>query len=342
MRVLITGAAGFIGAHLSARLRTAGHTVLGIDVVEPSVPAPLHRLRLELAGFTGEDYLRTDILDVDALRTAWRRFQPEAVVHLAALPGVRDSMRLPDRYRDVNGRGTLNVLACCEDFSVAKLVFASSSSVYGAAGVEAPARETDAPGTLRSVYAETKWQAELAVRASRLSARAVVLRLFSVYGSHGRPDMMPWRFAEKVLRNEPVELHEGTRRDFTHVRDAVSAIEAALSKAAGCGPAVYNVASGRPVETAEFLHLLASNLGRPAQVRRVPTPPELPASTWGDIQAIRRDLGWVPAVSLHAGISEVARFHLREVSPFCVPGRSWTAAADTSAIQAAVISTKSK
>jgi UDP-glucuronate 4-epimerase len=326
MRVLLTGAAGFIGYHVAERLLARGDTVAGVDNLNDYYDVRLKEARLRrLAGRERFSFLRADVADAAAVGAAFAAARPERVVHLAAQAGVRYSLTNPGAYTASNLVGFANVLEACRAGGVAHLVYASSSSVYGG-NAEVPFAETHGVDHPVSFYAATKKANEVMAHAySHLFGLPTTgLRYFTVYGPWGRPDMAYFSFAEAIAKGVVIDLYnEGAMaRDFTHVADAAEATVRALDaapaadpghRAAGARPdpsrsaapfRIYNIGSDRPVPLSRLVETLERCLGRRARTRLLPMQPGDVRATHADISAAARDLGYAPRIGLDEGIAE--------------------------------------
>lgn len=313
-RVLVTGAAGFIGAALCARLLARGDQVLGLDALTPYYDVRLKEDRLRpLLAQPGFGFARLDLREREAVPGLFSSFHPEAVVHLAAQVGVRHSVQEPLVHVDANVAAFAHVLEGCRQERVGHLVFASSSSVYGAA--ELPFRPSDRADRPVSLYAATKRAGELLAHSYAHVHRipCTGLRYFTVYGPWGRPDMAPLRWARAVLEGRTVELYAGGRgmRDLTYVDDAVEATLRALDRTpppdprSGAPFRVLNVCGGRPVEMLELLDRIELRAGRSANtVQLPPQAGDLPA-TWGTTEELAEAIGFVPSTPLAEGVARL-------------------------------------
>jgi nucleoside-diphosphate-sugar epimerase len=301
MRVVVTGAAGFIGSHLSELLLERGHAVLGIDAFTRFYPRELKEANLAaLRASRGFELAELNLLDARAV--AHRLDGADAVCHLAGRPGVRGGA--PAVFEAGNVRTTESVLRGAAAAGVRRVVLASSSSVYGRA--EGAVAE-DAPLRPLSQYGRSKQRAErrAGLLATRLGVELVVLRLFTVYGPRQRPDMAFARFAQAALAGEEMPLLGGGQaRDFTYVGDAARAAVLALER--GRAGATYNVSGGRSVPLAEAFGLLAAALGREAKLVPQPADGREPASTAADLSRARHELDYEPLTPIESGIAAQA------------------------------------
>jgi UDP-glucuronate 4-epimerase len=311
--ILLTGAAGFVGFHLARRLCADGHEVVGVDDLKPLFPAlkaeRLRRLR-EIPGFLG---LVQDVSDTRMTDGLFADLRPALVVHLAAQTGVRFSVEHPFEYERTNVLGMLSILEAARRHGTQRVVFASSSSVYGNS-LRVPWREDDRADAPVSLYAATKRADEL--MASAFAAThglcTVGLRYFTVYGPFGRPDMAVWTFADAIANGEPVPLFDGgsMRRDFTYVDDVVEATRLALFDTGLSGASVFNVGAGQPRELDVLLRALETNLGRPAIRMMLPAQAGDVNATWADASALKAAVGFLPGTTLEEGVAAFSRWFL--------------------------------
>jgi UDP-glucuronate 4-epimerase len=308
--VIVTGAAGFVGMHVSRRLLERGDAVVGIDSLTPYYDVSLKERRLALLGehprFAFE---RVDLAEREAARDVFRAARADRVVHLAAQPGVRYSLEHPHAYVDSNVTGFLNVLEGCRHHPVRHLVYASSSSVYGG-NTKTPFSEADPVDRPVSLYAATKRANELmAYTYSHLfGIPATGLRLFTVYGPWGRPDMAPMLFAKAIFEGRPIQVFNGgdMRRDFTYVDDVVEAILRVLDRPApvdGCAShRFYNVGSSAPVELMRFIRVLEAEIDRKARLEMLPMQQGDVSATFADVRDLERDFGFRPTTGIEEGV----------------------------------------
>jgi UDP-glucuronate 4-epimerase len=317
VNVLVTGAAGFIGMHCAARLLARGDKVLGIDNLSPYYSVELKRDRLRQlqsqAAFTFE---LLDIADGQALEKTFARAQPEAVLHLAAQPGVRYSLENPASYVQSNLVGFANVLEACRRHPPRHLVYASSSSVYGT-NAKLPWSEDANVDHPISLYAATKKANELMAHTySHLHAlRATGLRYFTVYGPWGRPDMSPMLFARAIMEGKPIQVFNNgdMQRDFTYVDDVVEATLRVLERPAQNIPPhrVFNVGNHQPVRLLDYIALLERALGRQAVKEMKPMQPGDVPATYADTRALQAAVGFAPSTPLAEGLARFADWFRR-------------------------------
>lgn len=307
-RVLVTGGAGFVGWHVARRLLESGSRVRAIDNFDPFYARAFkeHGVAL-LRGSARFEFFCGDVREEAALHDVLSG--AAAVLHLAARPGVRQSLSKPATYQSINVEGTRAVLAAARAGGVRRVVFASSSSVYGA-GATLPFRE-DAPlGEPLSPYAVTKQEGERLCRefADAGLGRVAIVRLFSVYGPRQRPDLALHAFARRIARDEPIpQFGDGSAtRDYTHVHDVVNGMLAALDWTEGEDPAceTFNLGTGRPVRLDSLIAKLGAAMGRTPRIEPRPAHPADLPGTWADTQRAQSILGYAAQVGLDAGIAE--------------------------------------
>ena len=319
MRVLVTGAAGFIGSTVSLRLLERGDSVVGIDSINDYYDPQLKRARLDrIAGISGEAFRfkQVDFADHEALSAALAGESFERIVHLGAQAGVRYSIENPRAYLQSNLAGHLNLLEIGRHAGVEHLVYASSSSVYGGNGT-LPFRVEERVDRPLSLYAATKKADELMSEtyAHLYRLPQTGLRFFTVYGPWGRPDMAMWLFTKAILEGRPIDVFgEGNmRRDFTYVDDIVTGVVACLDnpppddgepKAGGSiSPhRLYNIGNSRSEDLGEMITLIERACGRAAVRRLLPMQPGDVRDTFADISAIQRDLGFEPRTTIAEGV----------------------------------------
>ena len=306
--ILITGGAGFIGSHLAERLLGEGKRLALVDNLDDYYPAELKRANLDEVKASGEfQYFPTDIRDGEKLREVFATFQPEAVIHLAARPGVRLSFVQPEAYTSINVLGTTQVLEISRQSSVQRVVMASSSSVYGHSS-RAPFREDATITHPLSIYAATKVAGEaLAFTYSHAYDLPVVcLRLFTVYGPRQRPDLAIRKFAGLILQGKEVPIFgDGSlERDYTFIDDIVDGILLALHAPGQFD--VFNVGNCHPVRIDTMVKTLGQALEMPVRCKFIPTPAGEMLLTHADLTKTRQVLGYAPKVSFEEGIRRFA------------------------------------
>ena len=315
MTVLVTGAAGFIGAHVAAALHARGDTVIGIDSYSDYYAPQLKHDRVA-ALCPDVRVMQADFADDAGLDAALGGIAIDAIVHLGAQAGVRHSIDHPRAYVQANLVGHLNVLELARSRRVRHLVYASSSSVYGG-NLALPFRVQDRVDHPISLYAATKKADELMSEsyAHLFRLAQTALRFFTVYGAWGRPDMAPWLFTSAVLEGRPIPLFDGgrMRRDFTWIEDVVAGVLAALDRppadngavkpGGSIGPhAIYNLGNNRAEELGRLVALIEQACGRAAIRNLQPMQPGDVPATYADIAPAQRDLSFAPQTSLEEGV----------------------------------------
>lgn len=329
MRILVTGAAGFIGYHTSAALLARGDEVVGLDNLNDYYDVSLKEARLaRLHGEPGFRLVRMDLADRARMAELFRAEQFQRVVHLGAQAGVRYSLTHPHAYADANLSGFLNLLEGCRYGSVEHCVFASSSSVYGAntAMPFSVGQSVDHPVSL---YAATKKANELMAHSYAHLYRLPLtgLRFFTVYGPWGRPDMAPFIFTRKILAGEPIDVfnHGRHARDFTYIDDIVEGVVRTLDRPATPNPAwsgdqpdpatssapyaIYNIGNNQPVELMRFIEAIEAAAGRVAIKKFLPMQPGDVPTTFADISALESAVGFRPRTSIEEGIGRFVAWY---------------------------------
>ncbi len=305
MKILVTGAAGFVGSRLSRALCERGDSVVGLDNFDPYYEVALKHLHLrDLNGLPGFQLHCLDLRDADALRELCERERFDAVAHIAAMAAVRYSVQHPLVYGQVNVQGTANLLDAARQTSNPRCVLASTGSVYGR-DTPVPFRE-DAPAVSPlAPYPASKRAMELFAHsfAHLYGQRTTILRFFNVYGPHGRPDMMPWQWSQKIGRGEPITLFNAghMKRDWTYIDDIVRGFILALDR--NLEWEIINLGGGDPTENLEFVRILEGLVGREAIIENVPCPPSEPLETWASIDKARQLLGWAPQTRVEQGLA---------------------------------------
>ena len=313
MTILVTGAAGFIGAHTCQALAAAGQPVVGLDNYNDYYDPQIKRDRVA-ALCPQVDIRSLDLTDRAGLEALFEQVKPRAVIHLAAQAGVRYSLENPQAYVDSNLTGFVNILELCRHHPVEHLVYASSSSVYGDSATP-PFSEDQRIDRPRSLYAATKAANELMAYtyAQLFGLKATGLRFFTVYGPWGRPDMAPLLFSRAVLAGRPIEVfnHGRMRRDFTHVSDIVDGILGALDRQAGGAGVpheVFNLGNHTPVELERFIAVIEQAAGRPAIKEYRPMQPGDMVETMADTSRAHAAFGFDPRTPIEAGLPPVVHW----------------------------------
>jgi UDP-glucuronate 4-epimerase len=327
--VLITGAAGFIGFHLSQRLLARGDKVIGIDNLNDYYDPNLKQDRLaQLKNQENFEFYKLDLAERKDISELFVNCQPEKVVNLAAQAGVRYSLKNPHAYVDSNVVGFVNILEGCRHSNVKHLVFASSSSVYGA-NTKIPFSTHDNVDHPVSLYAATKKANELMAHTySHLYGLPTTgLRLFTVYGPWGRPDMALFLFTKAILEGRPIDVfnYGQMRRDFTYVDDVVEGIVRVLDKSPQPNPEwsssapdpatsyvpykIYNIGNNNPVELSRFIEVLEKCLGRTAERNLLPLQSGDVPETYADVSDLEKDVGFKPSTPIEVGISRFLEWY---------------------------------
>ncbi len=329
MRVLVTGAAGFIGSALSERLLARGDEVLGLDNLNDYYDVRLKEARLaRLTPHASFGFVKGALQDRDVVDRAFADFSPQRVVNLAAQAGVRYSLENPRAYVDSNLVGFINILEACRYQRVENLVYASSSSVYGG-NQKLPFSVRDSVDHPLSLYAATKKANELMAHTySHLYGLPTTgLRFFTVYGPWGRPDMALFLFTRQILAGEPIDVfnHGRHTRDFTYIDDIVEGVIRTLDQIPGPDPAfdprrpnpgsssapyrVYNIGNHAPVELARYIEILEECLGRKAEKNLLPLQPGDVPDTYADVTELMHDVGYSPATPVALGIARFVAWY---------------------------------
>ena len=308
MKVLVTGAAGFIGMHCARKLLARGDKVVGVDNLSPYYSVKLKQDRLkQLAGEKGFSFFKADLAKLSSLEKIFRKEKPDAVLHLAAQPGVRYSLENPSAYIEANVVGFANLLECCRARAPRHLVFASSSSVYGA-NAKLPWAETDNVDHPISLYAATKKSNELMAHVYSHLYRIPTtgLRYFTVYGPWGRPDMSPVLFAQAIMKGKPIEVFNkgDMQRDFTYVDDVARGTLAVLDRPAPY--AIFNIGNHQPVSLTDYIRTLERALGKKARLKMRPMQPGDVKATYAETKALQKAVGFRPSTPLQAGLERFA------------------------------------
>lgn len=322
-RILITGAAGFIGFHLAKRLLNQEMHVIGIDNMNDYYDVRLKEMRLEiLQSYKNFTFHRENIAEKEVITKIFEIDKPDIVVNMAAQAGVRYSITNPDVYLESNLIGFYNILEACRKYPVEHLLFASSSSVYGSQK-KVPFSIDDSVDRPISFYAATKKSNELmAFTYSHLyGIKATGLRFFTVYGPYGRPDMAYFSFTEKICKGETIKIfNQGDMyRDFTYIDDIVEGVCRILCQPPkedkeGNAYKIYNIGSNKPEQLMYFIELLEKKLGKSAQKQFLPMQPGDVYQTYADITELERDFGFVPKTTLEEGLEKFIKWYLEDLN----------------------------
>ena len=311
MKVLVTGAAGFIGYHLCKRLYESGMEIVGIDSMNAYYDVALKEMRLSGLEKLGSrfQFKKLDICDRPQLFALLKEGHFDAVCNLAAQAGVRYSIQNPYTYVENNVAGFLNILEGCVQNQVPYLVYASSSSVYGRSGKQpfSEAAQVDSPVSL---YAATKKADELMAHVySQLYGLATVgLRFFTVYGPYGRPDMAYFKFARQIAQGQEIEVYNNgqMKRDFTYIDDVTEGIEKVLATPYQDKPScrIYNIGRGKPENLLDFIRLIEKGLGKKACIKMKSLQKGDVLETFADISALKKDFGYQPSTDIQEGMAK--------------------------------------
>jgi UDP-glucuronate 4-epimerase len=329
MSILITGAAGFIGFHVARDLAKQGHVVYGFDNLNPYYDVHLKQARLNVLGeFSNFHFYQGDLSDRATIERSFTVTKPKRVIHLAAQAGVRYSITNPHAYADSNLVGFLNILEACRHKQIEHLVYASSSSVYGA-NTEMPFSVHHNVDHPLSLYAATKKANELMAHTySHLyNLPTTGLRFFTVYGPWGRPDMALFIFTKSIIDGTPIPLfNQGRmRRDFTYIDDIVEGVVRVTEKIPRANPAwdsahpdpgsskapyrIYNIGNNQPVELLYLIHLLEEAIGKKANLNPLPMQPGDVEVTCADVEGLARDVGFKPSTPIERGVENFVSWY---------------------------------
>ncbi|MBQ7856626.1 MAG: NAD-dependent epimerase [Alistipes sp.] len=336
MKILVTGAAGFIGFHLTQRLLSRGDEVVGIDSINDYYDVNLKYARLAECGITEAEaslfgkqvqsdkypryrFVRMALEEREALQELFRTEQFDVVVNLAAQAGVRYSIENPYAYIESNIVGFINILECARHNAIKHLVYASSSSVYGG-NTKTPFSEEDRVDSPVSLYAATKKSNELmaATYAKLYGIPATGLRFFTVYGPWGRPDMAPMLFSKAIMEGEAIKVFNNGElsRDFTYIDDIVEGVVRVIDSAPqGDTPSeIYNIGCGHPMPLMEFISLLEEALGVKAKKQMMPMQKGDVYTTYADTSKLEQRMGYKPRISLQEGVTEFVRWYKTHIT----------------------------
>jgi UDP-glucuronate 4-epimerase len=335
VKLLVTGAAGFIGFHTAKLLLERGDEVVGLDNLNDYYDPALKQARLDiLRNYEGFRFVKADLADRAAMAATFRAEQFQRVVHLAAQAGVRYSLENPHAYVQSNIVGFLEVIEGCRANKVEHLVYASTSSVYGA-NTRMPFSEEHGVDHPITLYAATKRSNELMAHSysSLYGLPTTGLRFFTVYGPWGRPDMALFRFTQNILSGLPIDVfNDGHhQRDFTYVDDIVNGVVAALDHVAAPDPdwdsdhpnpgtsdapfRIYNIGNQTPVPLLRYIEVLEECLGKKAKKHLLPMQMGDVPDTWADVDALARDVGYRPSTELRRGVKQFVEWYLAYYHP---------------------------
>ena len=329
MRILVTGAAGFIGFFTALKLLDLGYEVVGLDNLSDYYDPALKRARLaQLEGRNGFHFVRADLADREAVEALFASQKPARVVHLGAQAGVRYSLSNPHAYIGSNVTGFLHILEGCRHTGVEHLVYASSSSVYGANGAMPFSVHHNVDHPL-SLYAATKKSNELMAHsyAHLYQLPVTGLRFFTVYGPWGRPDMAPFIFTRKIIAGEPIDVYNYGKhaRDFTYIDDIVEGVVRVADRTPEPNPSwdaanpdpgtssapyrLYNIGNHQPVELLDFIAAIEKATGRVAEKNFLPMQPGDVLATYADVDDLARDIGFAPHTPLETGVAKFVEWY---------------------------------
>jgi len=329
MKLLITGAAGFIGFHLSKKLLVEGYQVIGIDNLNDYYDPGLKKARLEvLGGYNNFSFHKVDLKDKSEVDSIFETYKPTYVINLAAQAGVRYSIENPYAYVDSNLIGFMNILEACRNYPVKHLLYASSSSVYGGNKV-APFSTNHNVDHPVSLYAATKKSNELMAHTySHLYGIPTTgLRFFTVYGPWGRPDMAYFSFTRDIIVGKPIKVfnHGKMERDFTYIDDIIEGILRLIDKIPEANKAwdetkddistsfapykIYNIGNNQPVSLMRFINILEEKIGKVAEKIYMDMQPGDVLKTYADVSDLQKDIGFKPSTSLEQGLAEFVRWY---------------------------------
>lgn len=329
MKILITGAAGFIGFHLSKKLLDESYQVIGIDNLNDYYDPRLKQSRLEILGkYSNFNFHKVDLKDKTAVDNIFETYQPTHVINLAAQAGVRYSIENPYAYVDSNLIGFVNILEACRNYPVEHLLYASSSSVYGGNKV-APFSTNHNVDHPVSLYAATKKSNELMAHTySHLYGIPTTgLRFFTVYGPYGRPDMAYFSFTKDIFAGKPIKVfnHGKMERDFTYIDDIVEGIVKLIGKVPAANKdwdeskddlstsfapyKIYNIGNNNPVQLMRFINALESALGKEAEKVYMDMQPGDVLRTYADVSDLERDINFKPSTSIEDGLAKFVEWY---------------------------------
>jgi UDP-glucuronate 4-epimerase len=328
MKILVTGSAGFIGFHTAKKFVDLGHDVIGIDNINDYYAVSLKYDRLKCAGidqseihyntFTQSNispsyrFMKMDLEDAAGIMLLFKEYNFDLVIHLAAQAGVRYSLENPKSYIQSNVVGFMNILEACRHYSVNKLVYASSSSVYGLSE-KSMLSVTDRVDKPVSLYAASKKANELMahVYSHLYGISTIGLRFFTVYGPWGRPDMAPFIFSKSIISGEPIKVfnHGNLKRDFTYIDDIIEGIAKVSTENHKSNYEIYNIGNSQPINVLNFIQILEKELGVNANKNFVAMQPGDVKETWADISELVNLFGYEPKVKIEEGVKRFIKWY---------------------------------
>jgi len=329
MKILVTGAAGFIGYHLCEKLILTGHDVVGLDNINDYYDVNLKISRLKNLGVEGEitenqviksdkyrskfNFIKMDLDNRENLANLFRNEKFDIIFNLAAQAGVRYSLEQPFRYIESNITGFLNILECCRHYNVKKLVYASSSSVYGL-NDKIPFSTHDNVDNPISLYAATKKSNELMAHtySHLFNIKTIGLRFFTVYGPWGRPDMAMFLFTDAILKDKPIKVfNDGNlSRDFTYIDDIINGVVATLTDKRDTPKyKIYNIGNSKPVKLLDFINEIEKATGKTSIKNMMPMQPGDVERTWADVTDLQNDYGYTPSTDIAEGVKQFVSWY---------------------------------
>lgn len=310
-KILVTGTAGFIGYHLASALLERGDIVVGVDNFTPYYDVRMKKARHDiLTKNKAFHFYNISITDYKKLGSIIKKEKPDMIIHLAAQAGVRFSLKNPWAYADANYLGTLNIFEAAKQHNIKRVLYASSSSVYGA-NKKMPFSEDDKTDHPISVYAASKKGNEVLAHSyhSLYGIETAGMRFFTVYGQYGRPDLALFKFTKNIIMEKPIDVynHGKMKRSFTHINDIVSGILALVEKKK-LGYELYNLGGDKDTYLLDFIRVIEKNLGKKANINFLPIQAGDVPKTIADTSKARRDLNYCPCVSIDEGIADFVKW----------------------------------
>ena len=311
-KILVTGCSGFIGMHLCKSLLLENENVLGVDNLNDYYSVNLKNARLDqLYNFKNFNFFKVDLCDLGSLEGIFKDFKPQIIVNLAAQAGVRYSIKSPHSYIKTNIIGFMNVLECCRKYQVEKLVYASSSSVYGNTK-KIPFDVNDLVNKPISIYATSKIANELMSYTYNhlFKIKTIGLRFFTVYGPWGRPDMAYYIFCDKISKGEPIDIFNNgnLKRDFTYIDDIINGTKSAIDRNYECE--VFNLGNNKSENIMDIIRLIEKNIGKNAIINFKDMEPGDVAQTYANIDYSRKKLGYKPKISITEGVPKFVEWYI--------------------------------